>query len=188
MAIDEKQLLELCKKGDRAAQERLFRIYSPVMLGICMRYAKNKQEAEDVMQEGFIKVFTNISGFRGEGSFEGWIKRIMVNTSLNHYYKAKKTASNMSFDDIRETQIVSENEEEVPELRFSQAEMLEAIQKLPEGYRQVFNMYVFEKFKHREIAELLDISVNTSKSQLSKARTHLKNTLLRMEQDKKQTQ
>jgi len=185
MTFDDK-LIELCKKGDRAAQEKLYKVYSPVMLGICLRYAKNRQEAEDVMQEGFIKVFTSISGFRGEGSFEGWIKRIMVNTSLNHYYKAKKTISDKNFDDIRETDIRNEDDE-LPQMRFSQIEMLEAIQQLPDGYKQVFNMYVFEKYKHREIADLLGISVNTSKSQLSKARNHLKNTLFKMEREKKQT-
>jgi len=185
MTFDDK-LIELCKKGDRAAQEKLFKVYSPVMLGICLRYAKNRHEAEDVMQEGFIKVFTSISGFRGEGSFEGWIKRIMVNTSLNHYYKAKKTISDKNFDDIRETEIRNEDDE-LPKMRFSQIEMLEAIQQLPDGYKQVFNMYVFEKYKHREIADLLGISVNTSKSQLSKARNHLKNTLFKMEREKKQT-
>ena len=185
MTFDD-NLLELCKKGDRAAQEKLYRLYSPVMLGICLRYAKNRHEAEDIMQEGFIKVFTNLSGFRGEGSFEGWIKRIMVNTSLNNYYKAKKTITDKNFDDIRETEIVNEDDS-IQDLKYSQSEMLEAIQQLPEGYKQVFNMYVFEKYKHREIADLLDISVNTSKSQLSKARTHLKNTLLQLNKDKKQS-
>ena len=186
MTFDDK-LLELCKKGERAAQEKLFSIYSPNMLGICIRYAKNLHEAEDVMQEGFIKIFTNIDGFRGDGSFEGWMKRIMINTSLNHYYKAKKSNFETSFDGIRESKIVSEDEE-IPISRFSQEEMIDAIKLLPHGYKQVFNMYVFDNYKHREIAELLNISVNTSKSQLSKARNFLKNILLKIEKEIKITE
>ena len=185
MTFDNK-LFELCKKGDRAAQEKLFRLYSPLMLGICLRYAKNRHEAEDVMQEGFIKIFSNIENFRGEGSFEGWMKRIIVNTSLNHYYKAKKTISDKNFDDIRETEIAS-LDNDLPKIRFSQDEMLDAIRQLPNGYKQIFNLYIFEKYKHREIAELLNISVNTSKSQLSKARVFLKNILLKLEKEKKQS-
>lgn len=180
-------LLEQCKKGDRAAQTQLFKLYSPLMLGICLRYAKNRHEAEDVMQEGFIKIFSNIQKFRDEGSFEGWMKRIMVNTSLNHYYKAKKTISDKNFDDIREIEIEA-LDDDLPKIRFSQKEMLNAIRQLPDGYKQIFNMYVFEKYKHREIAELLNISVNTSKSQLSKARVFLKNILFRLEKEKKQSE
>jgi len=180
-------LLELCKKGDSAAQERLFKLYAPLMLGICLRYAKNRHEAEDVMQEGFIKIFSNIQKFRDEGSFEGWMKRIMVNTSLNHYYKVKKTITDKNFDDIRETEIAA-LDDELPQIRFSQDEMLNAIHQLPDGYKQIFNMYIFEKYKHREIAELLNISVNTSKSQLSKARVFLKNILFQLEKEKKQSE
>lgn len=185
MTFDRK-LFDLCLEGDRAAQEKLFKVYSPIMLGICMRYTKDRDEAEDVMQEAFIKIFTSLTGFRGEGSFEGWMKRIVVNTALNNYYKSKKTQTDKNFDDIRETEIV-QDDEEIVELRFKQAEMLEAIQMLPSGYKQVFNLYVFEKYKHREIADMLNISVNTSKSQLSKARNYLQKLLLRMEKNKKQT-
>jgi RNA polymerase sigma-70 factor (ECF subfamily) len=177
---------ELCLKGDRAAQENLFKVYAPIMLGICLRYAKDRDEAEDVLQEAFIQIFTSISSFRGEGSFEGWMKRIVINTALNSYYKSKKTQTHKNFDDIREIEII-EDEEEIIELRFTQAEMLEAIQKLPDGYKQVFNLYIFEKYKHREIADMLNISVNTSKSQLSKARTYLQKLLFKMENNKKQT-
>lgn len=187
MTFDSK-LFEQCMEGNRAAQEKLFRIYAPIMLGICLRYTNDRDEAEDVLQEAFIKIFTNMSGFRGEGSFEGWMKRIVVNTSLNNYYKSKKSQSIKNFDDIRETEIVNDDDsEDMPEIRFTQSEMLEAIQKLPHGYKQVFNLYVFEKYKHREIAEMLDISVNTSKSQLSKARNYLQKLLLQLEKNKKQT-
>ncbi len=180
----EQQILEGCKKGDRAAQEQLYRHFAPTMLGICMRYSKDKDEAEDIMQDGFIKVFTNIDRFREEGSFEGWIKRIMVNTALNHYHKAQKTNSHRNIEDIREVDIVSDDEP-MPKTRFSQKEMLDAIRELPEGYSNIFNLYVFEKYKHKEIAEMLNISVNTSKSQLAKARIYLKKVLNRMEKERK---
>lgn len=186
MNLDQK-LFDMCIEGDRSAQEKLFRLYSPTMLGICLRYTKDRDEAEDVLQEAFIKIFTNLEGFRGEGSFEGWMKRIVVNTSLNNYYKSKKAQADKNFDDIRESEIMSDDDEKFHELRFTQSEMLEAIQKLPDGYKQVFNLYVFEKFKHREIAELLSISVNTSKTQLFKARTYLQKILIKTELNKKQT-
>jgi RNA polymerase sigma-70 factor (ECF subfamily) len=180
----EQRILEGCKRGERAAQEHLYRHFAPVMLGICLRYTKDKDEAEDVMQEGFIKVFANIDRFREEGSFEGWIKRIMVNTALNHYHKAQKTNTHRNIEDIRETDIIADDAP-MPKTRFSQKEMLDAIRELPEGYSTIFNLYVFEKYKHKEIAEMLNISVNTSKSQLAKARIYLKKVLNRMEQEKR---
>ena len=183
MSIEAK-ILEGCINDERGAQERLYRHYAPTMLGICLRYTKSYDEASDVMQEGFIKVFLNIKRFRQEGSFEGWIKRIMVNTALNHYHKAQKLNSHRNIDEVRETDII-EDDVPAPKTRFSQKEMLDAIQKLPEGYSTVFNLYVFEKYKHKDIAEILNISVNTSKSQLSKARVYLKKLLIKMEQEKK---
>jgi len=183
MSIETK-ILEGCIKGDRDAQEQLYRHFAPTMLGICLRYTKSRDEADDVMQEGFIKVFVNVERFRQEGSFEGWIKRIMVNTALNHYHKSQKMNSHRNIDDIRETDII-EDDVPMPKTRFSQKEMLDAIQELPEGYSKIFNMYVFEKYKHKEIAEMLNISVNTSKSQLAKSRIYLKKVLNRMEEERK---
>lgn len=179
----ELKILEGCKRGDRDAQEQLYRHFAPTMLGICIRYATSRDEAEDVMQEGFIKVFTNIERFREEGSFEGWIKRIMVNTALNHYHKAQKLNSHRNIDEVREVEIV-EDDKPMPKTRFSQKEMLDAIQELPEGYSTIFNLYIFEKYKHKEIAEMLNISVNTSKSQLAKSRVYLKKVLHRMEEER----
>ncbi len=183
MSIETK-ILEGCIRGDRDAQEHLYRHFAPTMLGICLRYTKSRDEADDVMQEGFIKVFANVERFRQEGSFEGWIKRIMVNTALNHYHKSQKMNSHRNIDDIRETDII-EDDAPMPKTRFSQKEMLDAIQELPEGYSKIFNMYVFEKYKHKEIAEMLNISVNTSKSQLAKSRIYLKKVLNRMEEERK---
>ena len=174
----EDQIIDGCLKEDRRAQKKLFDFYSPTMLGICLRYSKSADEAEDIMQVGFIKVFTHIGSFRREGSFEGWIKRIMVNTALNHYHKSLKEL-HQNIDDINENKILDDNET-VKKLAYTQMEMLEAIRSLPDGYSVIFNLYVFEKYKHREIAEMLNISVNTSKSQLSKARTYLQKSLIKI--------
>jgi RNA polymerase sigma-70 factor (ECF subfamily) len=179
---EEEQIIDGCIAGERRIQKLLYDRYSPTMLGICMRYSKSQDEAQDIMQDGFVKVFTNIDTFRKQGSFEGWIKRIMVNTALNHYHKNQKNM-HQNIDDIRENKILDDS---VPEqkLPYTQMEMLQAIRSLPEGYSIVFNLYVFEKFKHREIAEQLNISVNTSKSQLSKARIYLQKSLARIKEQR----
>jgi RNA polymerase sigma-70 factor (ECF subfamily) len=179
---EEEQIIEGCIAGERRIQKLLYDRYSPTMLGICMRYSKSQDEAQDIMQDGFVKVFTNIDTFRKQGSFEGWIKRIMVNTALNHYHKNQKNM-HQNIDDIRENKILDDS---VPEqkLPYTQMEMLQAIRSLPEGYSIVFNLYVFEKFKHKEIAEQLNISVNTSKSQLSKARIYLQKSLARIKEQR----
>ncbi len=179
---EEEQIIEGCIAGERRIQKLLYDRYSPTMLGICMRYSKSQDEAQDIMQDGFVKVFTNIESFRKQGSFEGWIKRIMVNTALNHYHKNQKNMHH-NIDDIKESKIIVDNEPE-KKLPYTQMEMLQAIRSLPEGYSIVFNLYVFEKFKHREIAEQLNISVNTSKSQLSKARIYLQKSLARIKEQR----
>lgn len=179
---EEEQIIEGCIAGDRQFQKLLYDRYSPTMLGICLRYSKSQDEAEDIMQDGFIKVFTNIETFRRQGSFEGWIKRIMVNTALNHYHINQKNL-HQNIDDIRENTILDDYNPEY-KVPFTQMEMLNAIRSLPEGYSIVFNLYVFEKFKHREIAEQLNISVNTSKSQLSKARVYLQKSLAKIKEQK----
>ena len=135
-----------------------------------MRYCKDKSEAEDIMQEGFIKVFSNLKKFRGEGSFEGWIKRIMVNTAINHYQRNLKHYFHNQLEDIQEAIGEFNDEDFHPDDNISRKKLLSLIQELPEGYRFVFNLYVFEDYSHKEIAETLNISVNTSKTQLFKAR------------------
>lgn len=181
MAFDE-QIIQACIDGNRIAQEKLYKKFASQMLGVCLRYTNSYDEAEDILQEGFIKVFLNLENFRKEGSFEGWIKRIMINTALNHYHQNKKNLENKDFDEIKEIEIIDEDDEiEIP---YSEDEMLEAFQNLPDGYKTVFNLYVFEDFKHKEIADQLNISVNTSKSQLSKARTYLQKSLVKMKKRK----
>lgn len=177
MAFDER-IIQACIEGDRTAQAKLYKRFASQMLGVCLRYTNSHDEAEDILQEGFIKVFYNLENFRNEGSFEGWIKRIMINTALNHYHQNKRNMESLDFDEIREIDIRDDDEPE--EIPYSENEMLEAFQKLPEGYKMVFNLYVFEDMMHKEIAETLNISVNTSKSQLSKARAYLQKSLRRM--------
>lgn len=153
----------------------LYSLYAPTMLGICMRYARNKSEAEDILQDGFVKIFTNLKTFRGDGSFEGWLKRIMVNTAITHNKQSMKHQYHTDIDAIEETLLVDEeeNNNELANIKLPQETLINMIQNLPEGYRTVFNLYVFENYSHKEIADMMNISVNTSKSQLSKARRNL---------------
>lgn len=168
------QIIEKCKKGDLASKEWIYRKYAPLLLGICMRYIKDRMEAEDVLHEGFITIYEKIHQFEHKGSFEGWIKRIIVNKALN-YLKSNNNSTDI--EDIVEPS-ESENEKAEPtnvkdiisEADFSKEEMLEIINTLPIGFKTVFNLYVFEKLQHKEIAEKLNISIGTSKSQLLRAR------------------
>jgi RNA polymerase sigma factor (sigma-70 family) len=164
------KIIEGCIKGKRPAQSKLYNSYAPLLFGICMRYARNKDEAEDILQEGFIKIFSSIKGFRGEGSFEGWLKRIIVNTAITHNKQSLKHQFHADIDEIEETKIKTDEAEEIPMMKVPQATLMNLIQKLPEGYKMVFNLYVFEQYTHKEIADFLGVSVNTSKSQLMKAR------------------
>ena len=174
--VPDQEIIAGCKSGERQAFSLLYNKYAPVMLGICMRYCKHREEAEDVLHEGFIKVFTNIKKFRGEGSFEGWIKRIMINTSLSHYQANLKHYFKSDIDQLRD--LPGEDEDRgIYEHAPPRSQLLGLIQELPPGYRFVFNMYVFENFSHKEIARELGISVNTSKSQLAKARKRLQKKL-----------
>lgn len=140
------------------------------MLFVCFRYTKNREEAEDVMQEAFIKIFKNISTFRFQGSFEGWVRRIMVHTSIEHIRRKKQTTV---FDDIENVLHHPESETDASG-KLSEKELVRMLHMLPDGYRTVFNLYVIEGYAHKEIAEMLDITEGTSKSQLSKAKEHLK--------------
>lgn len=175
--IPDQEILEGCRSGERHAFGLLYNKYASTMLGICMRYCKRKEEAEDVLHEGFIKVFSNVSKFRGEGSFEGWIKRIMINTSLSYYHANLKHYFKTGVEEMGDI-TTGDEEEGIYNNAPSRSELLSLIQDLPNGYRFVFNMYVFEDFSHKEIARELGISVNTSKSQLAKARRRLQKKLL----------
>lgn len=169
MLIDE-TILQGCIEGKRNAQYQLYRKFSSIMLGVCLRYSQSREEAEDILQEGFLKVFQNIASFRKEGSLEGWIKRIMINHALNRFRKNRKQPFYEDIEEINETEIIDTNEEPAINEPFLAEILLSMIQSLPKGYRVVFNMYVFEDFSHKEIGETLNISENTSKTQLMKAR------------------
>lgn len=186
MSDADQLLIEECLKGKRTAQSKLYKRYAPALLALCMRYARNKEEAEDVLQEGFIKVFTNIRNFRGDGSFEGWLKRIMINTAITHNKQTFKHQFHADIDDIEETHLVNE-EEQINEntIKLPPGKLLEMIQHLPSGYNMVFNLYVFDQYTHKEIADILGISVNTSKSQLSKARRYLTTRITKITGDRK---
>lgn len=173
--LKEELLTELCQKNDSKAQEVLYNRYANMMMRICLRYMKEEQEAEDVMIGGFVKIFNKISlfEFRGAGSLEGWMKRVMVNESLMALRKRKKELVGLEV-------IHSRSEEANILSSFSQEDIFKVVQNLPKGYRTVFNMYAIEGYTHKEIANKLNISENTSKSQLSKARSSLKKSLTKL--------
>jgi len=173
--ITEKQLIEKCRKNDRAAQKILYDRYSPIMLGICMRYVYERSEAEDILQEGFLKIFTKVSEFEGRGSFEGWMKRIFVNTAITHYHKNSK--HNKYHYDIDDVKIPKNEKPAYGESEFTREELFNIIHSLPEGYKVVFNLYALEGYKHKEIAEMLKIDINTSKSQYSRAKKLIRKKL-----------
>ncbi len=173
----EETILQGCIEGKRNAQYQLYRKFSSIMLGVCLRYSQSREEAEDILQEGFLKVFQNIASFRKEGSLEGWIKRIMINHALNRFRKNRKLPFYENIEEINETEIIDTNEEPAINEPFLAEILLSMIQSLPQGYRVVFNMYVFEDFSHKEIGETLNISDNTSKTQLMKARRLLRKKL-----------
>ncbi len=167
-----------CIEGDRRSQQRLYEAYYGKMMVVCRRYAKDNDEALDIFQEGFIKVFNNISKYGDKGSFEGWIRRIMVNTAIDHIRKNKVNNSMVELNE-RHTDTMSEEEDESDAIlnNIGYDELLLCVQDLSPAYRQVFNMYVVDGFSHQEIADALNISVGTSKSNLSKAKVNLKKLL-----------
>jgi RNA polymerase sigma-70 factor (ECF subfamily) len=165
----EEDFIQRCLDNDPQAQEELYRRFAPKMFGICLRFTKNKMEAEDVLQEGFIKVFTYLKDYRSEGSLEGWIRRTIVNTAINYYKKRAKTHSDIQVEQLD----ITEKEVEGVLDKLSAKELLSVIQQLPDGYRMVFNLSVIEGYTHKEIGKMLGISENTSKSQLSRARVVL---------------
>ncbi len=161
----EADLIEGCLHGDRKAQSELYHRFAPRMYGVCLRYAANAEAAEDILQEGFVKVFGKLESYRGDGSFEGWVRRIFVNTAIEHF--RRKTY----------LQPLTEKEEDTFEGKYltaldnmAEKDIVQLVQQLSPGYRTVFNMYVIEGYSHKQISELLGISEGTSKSQLSRAK------------------
>ncbi len=172
--IDDSDLIAGCVNGDRKMQYELYQRYAPKMFGVCLRYAGNTEEAEDVLQEGFIKIFKKIGSFRGEGSFEGWIRRIFVNTAIEHFRRKSYL------------QPITEKEEGTVEGQYlsvlddlAAKDIINLVQQLSPGYRTVFNMYVVEGYTHKQIADILGISEGTSKSQLSRAKLILQDMVVK---------
>jgi len=165
--MTEDSLIQACKKADPAAQKQLYDTYGPRLFGLVRRYMKRYEEAEDVFIEGMFKIMTSIKQFEGKGSFEGWMKRIMVNQALMQLRKNKNFRMTIELSNIQlATKITVED-------TLAKDEIIKAMNELPTGYRTVFNLYVIEGYKHREIAEMLGISINTSKSQLILAKKRL---------------
>ncbi|WP_101688859.1 RNA polymerase sigma factor [Dysgonomonas massiliensis] len=166
--MNEEQLIAGCQKQDRIAQKALYEKYSRLLFGICLRYCPDVSSAQDLLQDGFIKVFTSIQSFQGKGSFEGWLKRIFVNLALENIRKDKKI---LQFtDDIQNYSDSNELTDDDDISLIPEKELLNMIQELPKGYAAVFNLYAIEDYSHKEIAELLNINESTSRSQYVRAR------------------
>ncbi len=174
--LNEKKLIELLKKNSESAFVELYNKYSPVLFGICLRYAKERTEAEDILQESFIKIYENIDSFKNEGSLEGWLKRIVVNVSINHYRKKIKENTVSTDDEITYEEVIPENVFS----KLTSKELIGLIRLLPEGYRMVFNLYAIEGFKHNEIAEMMGYTESTSKTQLMKAKKMLQQYVFKL--------
>lgn len=168
-------MLKGCIRNVAVAQQELYYKYSPRMLSLCYRYGKNREDAEDMLQEGFIKVFTQIKQFQNRGALEGWIRKIIVHTCINHLKKNKKF--NESVDLIHASGVYI-REEAIPSI-VQAKQVVECIRLLPIGYRTVLNLYAIEGYSHREIAELLDIEESTSRSQYTRAKAMLEDILLK---------
>jgi RNA polymerase sigma factor (sigma-70 family) len=174
------QLITRCKAGERKAQEMLYKQFAAKMLGVCMRYATDKMEAEDMLQNGFMKVFKKLDDYRGDGAFEGWVRRIMVHSSIEYYRKHHKMVQIMDVTEMSDEPSVNP----AALANMGAKDLMDIIQQLSPGYRMVFNLYAIEGYSHKEIAEIVGITEGASKSQLSRARTILKDLVLKMD-DKK---
>ena len=181
-SLTEEELLEGCRKGKASAQRGLYYRLAPKMLGVCIRYIKDREEAEHVMIGGIVKVFEKLDQFKSEGSFEGWVRRIIVNDCLMYIRKNRNMSLQTEIEDAYESPNLR-----VMEDTLDQADLLKMIGELPVGYRTVFNLYAIEGYSHAEIAERLEISENTSKSQLSRARKWLQTKLAEIEKELENT-
>jgi len=171
--LPESDLIQGCIAGDRRIQEELYRRFAPKMYAVCLRYAGNAEDAQDILQDGFVKIYKNLARFRGEGSFEGWIRRIFVNTSIEHL--RRKTYLKPIAE--KEENTIPYKEKSVLD-NLAEKDIMKLISQLSPGYRTVFNLYVVEGYTHREIGDILGISEGTSKSQLARARMILQDMVI----------
>ncbi len=167
--MDTEQLLKDCLKGKPAAQRQLYEHFAQPMLGICYRYTKSRANAEDVLQEGFVRVFNNLKQYKGQGELGGWIRQIMIRTALNYLKKNSRYASELVFGDEHLHPITSAD----PDVRLEAKELAEMIRQLPTGYQTIFNLHAVEGYSHVEIGEMLGIHEGTSRSQYARARSLL---------------
>ena len=173
--MTEETMLTGCLENNAAAQEALYMRLSPKMLGVCYRFAKNREDAEDMLQEGFIKVFAQIHQYRNEGALEGWIRRIVVHTCINILKKNKKFSDSV---DITYANSIGIREETIPSIMQAK-QVVECIRLLPVGYRTVLNLYAVEGYSHKEIGDMLDIEESTSRSQYTRAKAMLEDILIK---------
>jgi RNA polymerase sigma factor (sigma-70 family) len=173
--MTEDAILQGCLKNHAAAQKELYNRYSPKMLAVCFRFAHNREDAEDMLQEGFIKVFLQIHTFQNKGAFEGWIRRIVVHTCINNLKKNKRFNESVDLIHASSAQV---REESVPSI-VQAKQIVDCIRLLPIGYRTVLNLYAIEGYAHKEIAGMLDIEESTSRSQYTRARQMLEELLVR---------
>jgi len=171
----DREIVKLCIAGDRKAQEKLYNFYASKMKGVCLRYSRSIVESEDIFQDGFVKVFSNLKNYSGQGSFDGWVRRIMVNTAIDTYKKNLPFKNSSQFDEFIEDELKTV---ELPD-ELEEEDLLNILSNLPDGYRLVFNLYAIEGYSHKEIAERLNISENTSKSQLHRARKLIQQILFK---------
>jgi RNA polymerase sigma-70 factor (ECF subfamily) len=174
--LTEYELIKGCIKQDAKCQRLLFEQFAGKMFSVCLRYANDTMEAEDMMQDGFIRVFNNIHQFKFEGSFEGWTRRVIVNCALKYLQKKR-----ISFNEIKENSDDTPRIESYAYSHLGEDELMKLISQLPDGYRIVFNLNVIEGYSHDEIAKLLNIQASTSRSQLVKARKMLQHQILQLQ-------
>ncbi len=164
--MNEQQLIEGCRKGNRLAQKELYDTYSRKMLGVCLRYINDRETARDILQDGFVKIFTSIDSYSGTGSFEGWMRKIFVNCALEYLRKSDVLKESVDLDNT--TELSNADSSVVSEM--SANELMALVQELPSGFRTVFNLFAIEGFSHKEISEMLNITESTSRSQYTRAK------------------
>ena len=173
--MTEQTILVGCINNDPSAQRELYNRYSPKMLSVCYRFGNSREDAEDMLQEGFIKIFTQIHTFQNKGAFEGWIRRIIVHTCINFLKKNKKFSNRIDLDQADYLEVKEETMPSVMQAR----QIIECIRQLPLGYRTVLNLYAMEGYSHKEIADMLDIEESTSRSQYTRAKVMLEGILIK---------
>jgi RNA polymerase sigma factor (sigma-70 family) len=177
--VDEEDIIRGCRKFENTSQKELYNRFHKKMYGLCLRYISDKDDAKDILQDGFVQVFTNFNKYKGEGSLEGWLRKLFVNTALM-YLRKKKKITFEQLDDYSNAQPLEQAESAITSADFTTAELYNTISLLPEDYKIVFNMFCIENYSHKEISELLSINENTSRTRLNRARNLLQGYLTKI--------